>query len=506
MGQHALLVEVESLDAVLGLHAAIEASRPAGVVDVVPAARTVLIVFDPAQTAEPAVRSWLARLGEVARADAPAQPSGAVIELPVRYDGDDLADTARLLGVTADDLVLRHAAATWTVAFTGFAPGFGYLVSADWPFDVPRLDAPRTRVPAGAVGLAGAFTGAYPRATPGGWRLIATTPATLFDAHAASPALLTPGATVRFREGAPSTAPPSTTPVAPQHPTRPALQVLEVGPLTTVQDLGRAGRAHLGVARSGAMDRAALRAANRLVGNAESAAGLEISLGGFRARAVCDAWIAVAGAWGPLTIGGHPIDPYTAARWPAGEELVIAPFAHGVRAVLAVRGGIAAPPALGSAATDVLAGIGPAPLRAGDVLGVDDRIAGAIPPADLVPWGAPPDDGLEIELAPGPRADWFSPASLAALFDEVWRVSPRADRVGMRLDGPTLTRTRAGELISEGMVPGAMQVPPDGAPTILLADGPVTGGYPVVAVVTDASLNALAQARPGTRIRFRHAR
>ena len=121
-------------------------------------------------------------------------------------------------------------------------------------------------------------------------------------------------------------------------------------------------------------------------------------------------------------------------------------------------------------------------------------------------WGAPHDDELELELAPGPRADWFAPGALATLFDAVWTVSNQADRVGARLDGPELARARAGELASEGMVPGALQVPPSGRPTILLADGPVTGGYPVIAVVTDASLDLLAQARPGTRIRFRHAR
>ena len=128
-----------------------------------------------------------------------------------------------------------------------------------------------------------------------------------------------------------------------------------------------------------------------------------------------------------------------------------------------------------------------------------------MPPLDLAPWGAPPEE-LELELAPGPRADWFDASALRLLFETVWTVSGAADRVGARLEGPELVRTVSGELPSEGMVPGALQVPPGGRPTVLLADGPVTGGYPVIAVVTDASLDALGQARPGTRIRFRHAR
>ncbi|HKP08764.1 MAG TPA: biotin-dependent carboxyltransferase family protein, partial [Microbacterium sp.] len=132
--------------------------------------------------------------------------------------------------------------------------------------------------------------------------------------------------------------------------------------------------------------------------------------------------------------------------------------------------------------------------------------AAPIPVAPPGAWGAPQDDELELELAPGPRTDWFAPAALATLYDTVWTVSNHADRVGARLDGPELARVRTGELASEGMVPGALQVPPSGRPTILLADGPVTGGYPVIAVVTDAGLDLVAQARPGTRIRFRHAR
>ncbi|UUT35930.1 biotin-dependent carboxyltransferase family protein [Microbacterium elymi] len=180
-------------------------------------------------------------------------------------------------------------------------------------------------------------------------------------------------------------------------------------------------------------------------------------------------------------------------------------FAHGARAYLAVRGGIRAPLVATSRASDILAGIGPSPLAADDVLATADAAAVPIPPAEVMPWGAPDDEDLEIRLAPGPRGDWFTASARTALFDAVWTVSARADRVGLRLDGPALERARTDELPSEGMLPGAIQVPPDGRPTILLADGPVTGGYPVIAVVTDAALDLIAQARPGTRIRFRHA-
>ena len=419
--------------------------------------------------------------------------------------------------MSPEALVAQHAAARWSVAFTGFAPGFGYLVSADWPYDVPRLEAPRTRVPEGAVGLAAGFTGAYPRETPGGWRLIGTTRAQLFDPDAASPALLAPGARVRFRpvRARIRSRPPAIHAVRTgrvQHEaggaraSGPSSGSLEPGLLATLQDLGRPGAASVGVSTSGALDRAALRTANRLVGNAEGAAVIEVTMGGFRATADADLWFAVTGAWGSIRLGGAEIDPYEAHRWPAGEELHLDWFGHGARAYLAVRGGLDGPVTLGSRATDILAGLGPRPLRAGDAVPVRGGAVVPIPAAVVAPWGAPHDDELEVELAPGPRGDWFTASAHRTLFETVWTVSNRADRIGLRLDGPALERARDGELPSEGMVPGAMQVSPSGQPTILLADGPVTGGYPVIAVVTDAGLDLLAQARPGTRVRFRHAR
>lgn len=578
-GDRALLAEVADLGAMLSLHGRLAASRPAGVVDLVPAARTVLVVVDPAVLSLAAARAWIAGgegaggagagagAGSASGAGAAggaggagvtdaadAAPTGPLVELPIVYDGADLAETAALLGLGTAELAARHAAAEWSVAFTGFAPGFGYLVSADWPFPVPRLDRPRSRVPAGAVGLAGSFTGAYPRSSPGGWRLIGTTSAVLFDPAAATPALLQPGTRVRFRPAPalPASAPAPAAPALPASAPAPAthapasarsptarprpctetpdarrglgaattsrrvgtpagrIRVLTPGPLATVQDQGRPGALAAGVAVSGAADRAALRIANRLVGTDESAAGVEITLGGF--RAVWDAaasgpdtdlWFAVTGAWGPIRLGGRAVDPYVAHPWPSGAELEIDGFDHGARAYLAVRGGIAASAVLGSRATDTLAGLGPAPLAAGATLAPAGDVTGPVPPADLHPWGPPPGE-VEVALAPGPRPDWF--ASTAPLFDAVWTVSPQADRVGIRLDGPALPRVRDDELSSEGMLPGAIQVPPDARPVILGPDGPVTGGYPVIAVVTDASRDLLAQARPGTRIRFRHAR
>lgn len=201
MGERAFLVEVDSLEGMLSLHAALAASRPEGVLELVPAARTVLVVVDPSRMPMSVARDWASAAEEESAALPPAAgPDGVVVDVPVRYDGPDLAETAALLGMPPRELIDRHRSARWSVAFTGFAPGFAYLVSPDWAFEVPRLAAPRTRVPVGAIGVAGGFTGAYPRATPGGWRLIGSTDAVLFDPGSSSPALLPPGAHVRFTE------------------------------------------------------------------------------------------------------------------------------------------------------------------------------------------------------------------------------------------------------------------------------------------------------------------
>lgn len=515
MGERAILAEVDDLAQVLGLHAALAASPPAGIDDLVPAARTVLVAFDPARIAPAAVRAWVLSAGT---SGPDAAPPGPLVEVPVRYDGPDLDDTAALLGIRPAELIARHAAAPWRVAFTGFAPGFAYLVSDAWPHDVPRLAQPRTRVPAGAVGLAGEFTGAYPRETPGGWRLIGTTDAPLFRPDAPDPVLLTPGARVRVvpqrahlsaagadvaggdsaSGGRDATGAPSAPGIS---SAAHALRVLAPGAFATVQDLGRPGRAALGVARSGALDRGALRVANRLVGNAEDAAGVEIVLGGFRAVAERDTWVAVTGALADLHLEGRAVDAYTPLLLPAGAELSIGVARAGARLLLAVRGGVAAPASLGSRSTDGLAALGPPALRPGDVLRAGEPRR-PIPVVDSFPWSVPAAT-VEVDLCSGPRADWFTPAALRTLRDATWTVSNDADRVGIRLDGPALERLRHDELPSEGMRPGALQVPPHGRPVALLADGPVTGGYPVIAVVTDATLDRLAQARPGDRVRFR---
>jgi biotin-dependent carboxylase-like uncharacterized protein len=278
------------------------------------------------------------------------------------------------------------------------------------------------------------------------------------------------------------------------------LHVVRAGALTTVQDLGRPGWAHLGVPRGGALDVPALRLANHLVGNPAHLAGLETTLTGCELRFTTDVTVAVTGATTDVTVDGHPAVWGAPVAVPAAAVLGVGRAAAGVRSYLAVTGGVDVPPVLGSRSTDTLTGIGPAPLADGAVLpvGTPRSPAAAVEPA---PGGTPAGD-LCVRVTLGPRDDWFTGPALRLLTATAWTVTPASNRVGMRLDGPPLRRRSDEELPSEGVVLGAVQVPADGRPIVFLADHPTTGGYPVIAVVDLGDLPALAQARPGATLRF----
>ncbi|MGX1886768.1 5-oxoprolinase subunit C family protein [Streptomyces sp. NPDC055287] len=279
-----------------------------------------------------------------------------------------------------------------------------------------------------------------------------------------------------------------------------AFAVVRAGALTSVQDRGRPGHAHLGVPRSGALDRPASDLANRLVGNPVEAAVLETTLNGCAVRPRCAVTVAVTGAPCRVTVDGRPAAWGAPVRVAAGEVLELGHAASGVRSYLAFAGGIACEPVLGSRSTDLLSGLGPAALTDRAVLALGGG-PGQPAYADAVPWQGPPRE-LVLRAGPGPRTDWFTARAQRTLTTAVYRVSSASNRIGLRTDGPPLERAVHGELPSEGMVLGAVQVPPDGRPVIFLADHPTTGGYPVIAVVRERDLAAAAQAAPGTPIRF----
>ncbi|TDW17549.1 biotin-dependent carboxyltransferase family protein [Kribbella kalugense] len=274
-----------------------------------------------------------------------------------------------------------------------------------------------------------------------------------------------------------------------------SLTVLEPGPLATIQDRGRAGQAALGVPTSGACDRAAYELANRLVGNAAGAAAIEVTFGGLVVHADVDLVVAITGA--PCT--GVPLNAPATLR--AGQLLHLGAPLTGLRTYVAIRGGVDVPPVLGSRSTDLLSGLGPSPLVASQTVPIG-RPVEPMPGVDLAPVAHPAGGQVVLRVTPGPRRDWFTDAGWQALVSQTYQVSSNSNRVGVRLDGTPLERARSGELASEGMARGAIQIPPSGTPVIFLADHPVTGGYPVIAYVADADLDACAQVRPGQPVRL----
>lgn len=526
-GPRALLVELDSLDAVLALHARLLADPPPGQVDVLAAARTVLAVFDSRANAR-AARKVLEGI-EAAGAEASASPKDPV-RIDVVYDGEDLTEVGRLTGLGADGVVAAHTGQLWTAAFGGFAPGFAYLVGENTALNVPRRSSPRTAVPAGSVALAGTFSAVYPRRSPGGWQLIGRTTARMWDLDRDQPALLRPGSTVQYvavrelvelhghpgQSAAREAAGHETVDTSirePEDETTPALEIVAPGPQSLIQDLGRPGYGDLGVSASGAADPTSTRQANRLVGNQPGDAVVENVLGGLTVRARGQLTAALSGAPVPARIEGsngtRPAPMYAPFALHDGDVLRLDRPESGLRSYLAVRGGIDVAPVLGSRSTDIMSGIGPAPLAAGMVLPVGDvhsgHIVGAPEPSPL-PDALASAGPVTLRVTPGPREDWFLPASRQALTEQTWTVTAESNRVGVRLGtdgtGSPLERARTEELPSEGAVAGSLQVPPSGLPVLFLADHPVTGGYPVIAAVIPEDLPVAAQLPPGTALKF----
>jgi len=441
----ALLVELDDLEQTLALFAALQGRPIEGVIELVPAARTVLVVF------QPGVVSRAALIADIGARDTSSRVArdGKLIEIPVHYNGEDLDDVAQHLGITREEVVRRHTGGTYSVAFTGFAPGFAYLSGGDPTLDVPRRKTPRTRIPAGAVALAGTFSGVYPQASPGGWQILGVTPVAMWDLNRDTPALLQPGYRVRFIDAGAvaasdmsagsaasatssasttSTTPPDAAPVA---PTTPALEIVSPGLQAVFEDLGRPGQARQGVAASGAMDRGALRAANRLVGNAPGEAGIEIVYGGFQVRAHGPCVLAVTGAQGNIALrnaagASWAVPGYQAFAMDDGDTLTLGQPDAGIRYYLAARGGFAVEPVLGSCSTDTLARVGPEPLAAGDRIGIRPAGQGAIVGApETAPADLPRTDAeVVLDVVLGPRTDWCDADAVALLSRQAWSVTP----------------------------------------------------------------------------------
>lgn len=278
-----------------------------------------------------------------------------------------------------------------------------------------------------------------------------------------------------------------------------SLLVVDPGHLTLVQDAGRPGLGAQGVGASGAFDRAAMRQVHALLGDPPEAAVLEALVGGLWLRADSDHRLAVTGGIGPIHVDGERVEHGRTFVVHEGQHVTVGPVQLGLRAYVGVAGGVEVDPVLGSRSADTMSGLGPEKLAAGDVIAVGTPAHAAevedVPA--LLTSGA-----TTVAAIPGPRDDWFTDDAVRTFFSTAWSVSPRSDRIGVRLEGPELDREVTGELPSEPCVRGSVQVVSAGMPVVLGPDHPVTGGYPVIAVVADAHVDRLAQVRPGEVVRF----
>ncbi len=461
-----------------------------GVTDLIPGYGTLYVEYDPRQTDAARVRRWVKRHEEGLEGSRGAR---RLVEIPVRYDGPDLAEVAQRTGFSVEEVIRIHSASVYRVYAVGFVPGFPFMGEVDPRLRVPRRPTPRQAVPAHAVGIAGAQTGVYPLSTPGGWHLLGRALVRVYDPRRPKPFLLEPGDRVRFvpREGEVPPEPEGLE-LWPAEPAHPVLRVEEAGLLDLLVDRGRFLAGRFGLARSGALDALAARYANALVGNPPEAPLIELTLKGPVLTALRPVVVGFAG-WGVVPeLRGERVPPWQSFALRPGDVLRFVPTGEGARGYLAVAGGLEVRRFWGSASVDLKGKIG-RPLRAGDVLGV------AVPRPVRAGYALRPpfalEDPVRLRVLPGPQA---TPEALEALTRAVFEITS-ADRMGLRLGGPAVP---GGEVLSEAVPVGSVQVPPGGAPIVLLADRGTLGGYAKPAVVHPADLPKAAQVRPGQRVRF----
>jgi KipI family sensor histidine kinase inhibitor len=477
-----------------------------GIIEIIPSYTTLLIEYDPCRLAR---ASLIAMVEDVWRAvDVEHSVTGQrpPVEIPVAYGGahgPDLPLVARHAGLTPDEVIRRHSESEYTVGAVGFSPGFGYLIGLDDEIVTPRLKVPRLRVPEGSVAIGGAQTAVYPVETAGGWNLIGRTGLPLFDPAREDPFLLRTGDTVRFRPVERYEAVPRKPLV--QAPRRVGgIEVVSPGLLSTVQDQGRRGLGAFGMSPNGAVDAGAARLANRLVGNDNADALLEITLLGPTLRFREAATIAITGEGPSPRLNDRPIERYRAIRVHLGDVLDFDPIdpTAGARGYLAVTGGFDVPLVMDSRSTDLTARVGGfhgRALRAGDVLPIADahgRVRTVAPAPRMR-------DRHLIRVRPGPQREMFDDATWRRFTQREFTVTNEANRVGIRLSGPALQPRDRADIVSEGVVTGSIQVPGSGQPIVLLPARATIGGYPKIATVIDDDLDLLGQLRPGDAIRFR---
>ena len=488
---------IERLQTLSSIANAIRESSIYGIRDVVVSPDRVTVIYNPLLT--DCLATFEARIRTALTQPQSPLTSGKIHDVPVRYGGDsgpDFDAVCRDHAIDSKTLIQLHTEPEYVVTAIGFIPGFPYLEGFPKTLETPRLSTPRRHVPAGSVGIGGSQTGVYPFETPGGWHLIGRTDTTFFDLRSSPPALLQPGDRVHFYEtNHVNTQPDHAATIASKCVRSKDIMILEPGLMTTVQDLGRSGFRSSGVPSSGAADRVSAILANSILGNPENAAVLEYTLLGPTLQFKTDCFIAIAGATNNSLARLRPI------RVRQGDTVHLGHVTKGCRGYLAVAGGICVQPVLNSCSTYMAAKFGGydgRSLQAGDQLAIGEPLVTSF----STTWS------LANDVAPLPKSPCTlrilteGPVSAAhrAMTNTTMDVSAQSDRMGIRFHGalpplPAISLSRA-------VLPGTVQLPPDGSPILLLCDAQTIGGYPVLGHIIAADLPRAAQLCPGDTVCF----
>ena len=488
---------IERLQTLSSIANAIRESSICGIRDVVVSPDRVTVIYNPLLT--DCLATFEARIRTALTQPQSPLTSGKIHDVPVRYGGDsgpDFDAVCRDHAIDSKTLIQLHTEPEYVVTAIGFIPGFPYLEGLPKTLETPRLSTPRRHVPAGSVGIGGSQTGVYPFETPGGWHLIGRTDTKFFDLRSSPPALLQPGDRVHFYEtNHVNTQPDHAATIASKCVRSKDIMILEPGLMTTVQDLGRSGFRSSGVPSSGAADRVSAILANSILGNPENVAVLEYTLLGPTLQFKTDCFIAIAGAINNSLARLRPI------RVRQGDTVHLGHVTKGCRGYLAVAGGICVQPVLNSCSTYMAAKFGGydgRSLQAGDQLAIGEPLVTSF----STTWS------LANDVAPLPKSPCTlrilteGPVSAAhrAMTNTTMDVSAQSDRMGIRFHGalPPLPATS----LSRAVLPGTIQLPPDGNPILLLCDAQTIGGYPVLGHIIAADLPRAAQLRPGDTVCF----
>jgi|SRR5271157_44051 len=509
-------ISLEANRKVVALNEAILNSKLPEVEELIPTYRSLLVRYDPLKTTYEQLVFPIREL-ESQSNDSARDAESRKVTIPVVYGGEygpDIGHVAKSHGLTEEQVAKLHSGRDYRVYMLGFVAGFPYLGEVSDEIATPRLETPRLKVPTGSVGIAERQTGVYPVEAPGGWQIIGRTPLKLFDPQQQPPALLSSGDLVRFKpisERELKTLEKIRSTNEHRSSSQTITKGLEVfrvskpGMFTTVQDLGRRGYLKYGVPISGAMDTFSLAAANQLVGNNVDDACLETTLIGPELQALANTQIAITGGEVSLKINDKIVAMWQTLEIRKGDVVSFGKMESGCRSYLSIRGGMNFPMVLGSRSTFVRGGFGGIE---GRQLKMGDVISGfEVPPLEIE--RSTPEElrpvftGIyRVHVVLGPQADMFTDEGINTFLSNPYNVTLESDRMGYRLEGSGLKHKGRADIVSDALLPGAVQVPKNGKPIIAMRDAQTTGGYAKIAVVITPDVSLLGQAKPNDTIEF----